>query len=261
MWVTRQVIWVLSCVATTCSQGTWTSCWDREEGTGPRPGRRAHSQGWGQAPSCEPVSPRTVQTHQKAGPWAGAAGASRQHKPPPPGPLPGLARSGVTKMAGPGEDRCEVTRGQSAVSPDPLPLAAPPVQVPGSPGPQLPKQAGGLAQGPQIFLTTRGCPGLSLGPWTAAARCQCGLCTPTCSARKLWERGAACPASREHLSERADPTWRCGSQRHAARLQTSQHLLLDETRAQGTQPHRPLGGPERPHLSADSDTTLSMPKP
>lgn len=248
-------------MATTCSQGTWTSCWDREEGTGPRPGRRAHSQGWGQAPSCEPVSPRTVQTHQKAGPWAGAAGASRQHKPPPPGPLPGLARSGVTKMAGPGEDRCEVTRGQSAVSPDPLPLAAPPVQVPGSPGPQLPKQAGGLAQGPQIFLTTRGCPGLSLGPWTAAARCQCGLCTPTCSARKLWERGAACPASREHLSERADPTWRCGSQRHAARLQTSQHLLLDETRAQGTQPHRPLGGPERPHLSADSDTTLSMPKP
>ena len=60
----RQVIWVLSCVAMTCSQGTWTSCWDREEGTRPRPGLWAHSQGRGQAPSCEPVRPRTcASTH------------------------------------------------------------------------------------------------------------------------------------------------------------------------------------------------------
>ena len=66
-----------------------------------------------------PARAPTVQTRHKPGPWTGAAGSSRQHKPPSPGPLPGLARSGVTKMAGRGEDRCEVTQGQSSVSPDP----------------------------------------------------------------------------------------------------------------------------------------------
>lgn len=50
------------------------------------------------------------------------------------------------------------------------------------------------------------------------------------------------------------------SRTHTGGRESEAHVLLDETRAQGTQPRRPLTGPGRPHLSADLDTTLFIPK-
>lgn len=158
-------------------------------------------------------------------------------------------------------------RSPRARAPDTLLLAPPPAHVPGSPGPRLPEQAGGLAHGPQTFPTTQGCPARTLvdsasGPGSRwPALCQCGLCTHVCLCahpRALPEgcmtgqQGGLLRKSRTHMGERES--------RRIACVQTSQHVLLDETRAQGTQPHRPLTGPGGPHLSTDLDTTLFIPR-
>lgn len=191
----RQVIWVLSSVAT-CSQGTWTSCWDREEGTGPWPGLWAHSQGWGQAPSCEPACPCTcASTHSadSSQTWTLGRGCRVQQAAQSPlhrGHCQGSPSQGSPRWLGKARTAVRSPRAR-ALSPQTSGGSSSP--GPGEPRSSTSEQAGGLAQGPQIFLTTQGCPGLSLGPWVVAA-CSVGVgsahlclcvCTPMCSAGKL----------------------------------------------------------------------------
>lgn len=124
-----------------------------------------------------PARAPTVQTITNPRPGRGLQAPAGTTSPPHPplGPPPGLARSGVTKMVVLGEDHCEVTQGQSPRHPAP--------GASSSPGPRLPEQAGGLAQGPQTFPTTQGCPARTLvdsasGPGSRRpALCQRGLCT------------------------------------------------------------------------------------
>ena len=128
----------------------------------------------------------------------------------------------------------------------PLPLAAPPVQVPGSPGPQLPEQAGGLTQGPQIFLTTQGCPGLSLGPWTAAARsvsvdsARPHALPESCGKEELHDQPAGSISQKEQTP------------RGGAGVRGTSCSMRPGLRAPS-----PTGRSEGPR---DSETTLSMPK-
>lgn len=164
-------------------------------------------------------------------PGQGLQGPAGSTKPPPPGPLPGLAKSGVTKVAGQGEDRCEVTQGQSSVSPDlrrllqswswgaqVLNFRAGRRARPGSP--DLPDHAGLPRTQPRAL----GCGSLL---------CRCGLCTPVSVCvhahvlcRKALEKNS-CMTSQQGDSLRKSRTHEAvRSQRHTARVQASQHLLL-----------------------------------
>ena len=182
-------------------------------------------------PALAPARAPTVQTRHKPDPGQGLQGPAGSTKPPPPGPLPGLAKSGVTKVAGQGEDRCEVTQGQSSVSPDLRRLLqswSSGAQVlnfragrrarPGSP--DLPDHAGLPRTQPRAL----GCGSLL---------CRCGLCTPVSVCvhahvlcRKALEKNS-CMTSQQGDSLRKSRTHEAvRSQRHTARVQASQHLLL-----------------------------------
>ena len=158
-------------------------------------------------------------------------------------------------MAALGEDHCEATQGQSPRRPAPGATSSP---RPGEPRPSTSRAGRRAGRGSPDLPNHAGLPsthphGLSLGPWAAVAR-SVSAWAPTCSARRLHDgpAGGLLRKSRTHTGERES--------RRTACVQTSQHVLLDETRAQGTQPHRPLTGPGRPHLSADLDMTLFIPR-
>lgn len=159
-------------------------------------------------------------------------------------------------------------RSPRARAPDTLPLAPPPAQVPGSPGPRLPEQAGGLAQGPHTFPTTQGCPARSLvdsasGPGSRRpALCQRGLCTlvSVCAHPRALPEG--CMTAQQGGFLRKSRTHTGGAGARGAEPACRHHSTSCSMRP-GLRAPSPTGRSRGrgPHLSADLDTTLFIPKP
>lgn len=168
-------------------------------------------------------------------------------------------------MAALGEDHCEVTQGQSPRHPAPGASSSPGPGEPRSstsrasrrarPGsPHLPDHAGLPSTQPR---------GLSLGPWVAAARSVSAgalhtrvcVCTPTCSARRLHDG----PAGRIS-QKKQNPHGGAGAR--GAEPACRHHSTSCSMRP-GLRAPSPTGRSRGrgPHLSADLDTTLFIPKP